>query len=167
MKIVLCGFMGCGKSSIGAMVQKKTNVNFCEIDTYVVEKYKLSISKIFEKYGEDFFRKAETDALIELLKSDDVLIGSGGGTVINPINSKIIKESGAKIIFLDVPLAAIQERLKNDKKRPLLQREDREDFIEKLYNQRKPIYENASDIVIPAGAPVKVVAKKIIKLLRI
>ncbi len=165
MKIVLCGFMGSGKTYIGKIISKKAGVKFLDMD-YVIEKNEgMTVREIFEKKGEAYFRNLEGEVLKQLLQNDNVIIGSGGGTVLNPLNVKIANDLGAKILFLDVPLSALQERLKNDKKRPLLQREDRHEFIEKLYNERYGKYKSAADIKMSAGAPPITVANRIIKLI--
>lgn len=165
MKIVLCGFMGCGKSTIGRVLAKTLKYKFLDMDKFIELKYKMTVTEIFAQKGESFFRQAESDAIIEILQNENVIVGSGGGTVINPENVELIHKNGGKIYFLDVPLPALQERLKRDIRRPLLQREDRKEFIEKLFNERYSIYKNASDLVVSAGAPIKVVVKTIVKLI--
>ena len=92
---------------------------------------------------------------------DGRVIASGGGTVLYPKNVELFHQGGSVILYLDVPLAALQERLKNDKRRPLLQVPDRRQVIARLYRQRCPQYRAAADRVIDAGAPAIVVAKRI------
>lgn len=166
MKIVLCGFMGCGKSSIGRNLAKKAKYKFIDMDYYIEKKHKMTISEMFAKKGEAFFREVESETLKEILQKDNVIIGTGGGTVINSKNVEIIKANEGKVLFLDVPLAALQERLKRDTKRPLIQRDDRREFIEKLFAQRYDLYKNASDEVIDAGAPINVVTKRIMSVMQ-
>ena len=92
------------------------------------------------------------------------MVASGGGTVIIPHKVELFHQNGSTILFLDVPLAALQERLKNDKRRPLLQKPNRRQVIEELFNQRIPLYRAAADITVDAGAPPVVVARRIVEL---
>ncbi len=165
MKILLCGFMGCGKTGIGKYTAKKNGYKFIDMDKYIVNREKMSVVDIFEKKGEPYFRELETTVLKELCQRDKIIIASGGGTILKQANIDVCNQNDCKIIFLDTPLSAIQERLKCDTKRPLLQRPDRQEFIEKLYIERYPIYKKAADYTVNAGAPVVVVAKRLKKYL--
>ena len=160
MKIVLCGFMGCGKSSIGRNLSKVLGIEFIDMDRYIETKEELTVSEIFAQKGEAEFRLLETEAIKELMEKDNVVIASGGGTVMNPLNIEEFHKGNAKIYFLDVPLAALQERLKNDKRRPLLQKPNRREVVEALYKERYPKYLNACDVRIDAGAPSLWLAKR-------
>ena len=157
--IILCGFMGSGKSSIGRRLAAKTNRQFIDLDRYIQEKTNKTISEIFRDEGEEAFRQMETEAVRELASQSDCIIAAGGGTVLREINVNLFREGGGKIIFLDVPLPALCERLKNDKQRPLLQVENRREVIETLYNKRIDLYRAAADIVFYAGHPAKYAAK--------
>ena len=106
----------------------------------------------------------EIGTIRNMVDSGDVVIACGGGTVLNPENAHLLKQGGL-ILLLDVPLPALQERLKNDTQRPLLQRPDRREFIESLHAQRMPLYRQAADLVIPAGAPGNAVARTILQML--
>lgn len=163
MKIVLCGFMGCGKSSIGRRLAKLIDYEFVDMDAFIENEENMTVSEIFAQKGECVFRELETEAVIKLMGKENVIIASGGGTVMNPINVEKIHEGGGKIYFLDVPLAALQERLKNDKRRPLLQKPDRRKVVENLFNERYDKYLSASDVRIDAGAPAVWLAKQMAK----
>lgn len=164
MNIILCGFMGCGKSSIGWRLAKLTGYKFVDIDKVIEEDAGMTVREIFAQKGENAFRSAETQAVKELSKRDNLVIATGGGTVMNPENVDTFHEGGGKILFLDVPVAALQERLKRDVRRPLLQRPDRREFIYKFHRERHPKYKDAADFVIRAGAPAIVVARNIAAL---
>ena len=166
MKIVLCGFMGCGKSSIGRNLAKILNIEFIDMDNFIEKKEELTVSEIFAQKGEAEFRRLETEAIKELMEKDGAVIASGGGTVMNLLNVEEFHKGNAKIYFLDVPLAALQERLKNDRKRPLLQKPNRREVIEKLYNERYDKYLKACDIRIDAGAPSLWLAKRMAEKIR-
>lgn len=145
--IVLCGFMGCGKSTVGKALAKKRGMKFVDMDDYIEEKQGMKISEIFEKYGESAFRDMEHQACKELSESEGYVIASGGGAFTFQRNVDVFKGKD-KIVLIDVPLAVISERLKNDKVRPLLQRPDKEQAMRELYEKRLPVYLKAADIVV-------------------
>ena len=162
--IVLCGFMGCGKSSVGRRVAKLLERQFCDLDSYIEQQAGMTVAEIFAKEGGG-----------GLPRPGDPSRGGGGrpkgyghrqrgrhGAV--PRNVEAFHKHGAHILFLDVPVAALQERLKNDKRRPLLQVPDRRKVIAELYEKRVPLYRAAADITVDGGAPAVVVAKRVAAL---
>lgn len=159
--IVLCGFMGCGKTSVGKRIAKLLDRRFCDLDLYIEKQTGMTVKEIFAKEGEEGFRVREAQAVEEVASQQGLVIASGGGTVLAQKNVDCFHRYGGKILFLDVPVAALQERLKNDKRRPLLQRPDRREFIAQLWEKRCPLYKAAADVVIDAGAPAVVVAKRV------
>ena len=98
----------------------------------------MTVSEIFAQEGEAGFRARETQAAEEVASMQGMVIASGGGTVLSPQNVEAFHRHGAKILFLDVPVAALQERLKNDKRRPLLQVPDRRRVIAELHKNGLP-----------------------------
>lgn len=153
--IVLCGFMGCGKSTVGKTIAKKTSKKFLDMDSYIEEKAEMKISEIFEKFGEDKFRDMEHEACKELSEMKGLIIASGGGAFTFERNVEVFKGKDT-IVLLNVPLETIKYRLRNDKTRPLLQRPDKDKAMEELYNKRFPLYENAADIIVSGkNTPVK------------
>lgn len=159
--IVLCGFMGCGKTSVGKRVAKLLDRQFCDLDHYIEKKAGMTVTEIFAKEGEAGFRAREAQAVEEVAAQQGLVIASGGGTVLSQKNVDCFHRYGGKILFLDVPVPALQERLKNDKRRPLLQRPDRREFIASLWEQRCPLYRAAADVIIDGGAPAVVVARRV------
>lgn len=162
--IVLCGFMGCGKTSVGRRAARLLGRELCDLDQYIEKKEGMSITEIFARYGEGGFREREAQAVAEVSRKEGMVVASGGGTVLFPHNVELFHQGGGVILFLDVPLAALQERLKNDKRRPLLQKPNRRQVIEELYRERCPQYRAAADVIIDAGAPPVVVARRIAAL---
>lgn len=153
--IVLCGFMGCGKSTVGRNVARKSGRKFIDMDLYIEKKTNMKISEIFEKYGESGFRDMEHYACIELSQMSGLVIASGGGAFTFKRNIDVFKGKDT-IVLLDVPLEIIKMRLKNDKHRPLLQRPDKNKVIKELYQKRLPLYNSAADIVISGkNTPLK------------
>ncbi len=164
--IILCGFMGCGKSSVGRRAAKLMNRQFCDLDSYIEEKSGMTVKEIFAKEGEAGFRAREAQAVEEVAAKKGMVIASGGGTVLAQHNVDAFHKHGGRILFLDVPVAALQERLKNDKRRPLLQVPDRRRVIAELYEKRCPLYRAAADLVIDGGAPAVVVARRVAEQFR-
>ena len=153
--IVLCGFMGCGKSTVGRNLARKTGMKFLDMDAYIEEKEGMKISGIFEKYGESTFRDMEHNACKELSEKEGYVIASGGGAFTFQRNIDVFKGKDT-IVLLDVPLDVISQRLKNDKTRPLLQRPDKEEAMRQLYEKRLPSYLNAADVVVSGkNTPLK------------
>ncbi|MBQ1507390.1 MAG: shikimate kinase [Ruminococcus sp.] len=153
--LVLCGFMGCGKSTVGRNLAKKTGRKFLDMDRYIEEKAGMSIPEIFEKLGEDGFRDIEHEACVELAEKSNLIIASGGGALTFQRNVEAFKGRD-KIVLLDVPLKTIKYRLRNDKSRPLLQREDKDEAMAELYFRRYPLYIAAADAVVSGqSTPMK------------
>ncbi len=159
--IVLCGFMGCGKTTVGRRAAKLLKWEFYDLDQCIEEQAGMTVSEIFDRYGEEAFRKMETQAAKELSQKSGAVIACGGGTVLFPQNVEAFHQNGGTVIFLDVPLTVLQKRLKNDTKRPLLQKPNRDEVMAELYHRRIPLYRSAADLTVKASAPFWVVAKKV------
>lgn len=147
MNVILCGFMGCGKSTIGKAISKKIKYEFIDSDEFIEKQEKMTIPEIFEKFGEDYFRNKETDAISKISKLDHCVVSLGGGAVLNKKNANIIKKSG-KLYFLNVSAQEVYNRLKDDDTRPLLQTDDKLSAISSLLSKRLPIYTEVSDVKI-------------------
>lgn len=145
--IVLCGFMGCGKSTVGKNLARKSGRKFIDMDSFIEEKAGMTVSEIFKRHSESGFRDMEHEACLELAEMSDLVIASGGGSFTFERNVNAFKNKDI-IVFLDVPLEVIKIRLKNDKVRPLLQRPDKDKAMKELYDKRFPIYKKAADIVV-------------------
>ncbi len=139
--------MGCGKSTVGKNIARKTGKKFLDMDSYIEKKAGMRISEIFEKYGEDKFRDMEHEACIELSQTSGLIIASGGGAFTFQRNVDVFKGKDT-IVFLDVDLEVIKYRLRNDKTRPLLQKPDKDKVMKELYEKRYPIYQSAADVVV-------------------
>ena len=159
--IILCGFMGCGKTSVGRRAAELTGRELCDLDAYIEDKAGMSVSEIFAEFGESGFRQREAEAAREVAGTPGLIIASGGGTVLSKANVEAFHEKGGVIVLLDAPLPALQERLKNDRRRPLLQVPDRRKVIRELYEKRIPLYRAAADFTVDAGAPPLTVARRV------
>ena len=145
--IVLIGFMGTGKSTISAYLNKCFDMETVDMDQVISEREKMSISKIFETYGEEYFRNAETNLLKELQSRKNVVISCGGGTPLREENVKEMKKNG-KVVLLTAKPGTIFERVKDNHDRPLLENNKSVEFIEELMLKRKDKYIAAADIII-------------------
>ncbi len=159
--IILCGFMGCGKTTVGENLRKKTGMNLIDTDKYIEETQGMTISKIFETQGEAYFRDLEYKACKELADKKGVIISTGGGALTFERNVDVLKKSGT-IVLIDVPLNVLKLRLKNDKTRPLLQRPDKDRAMKELYEKRMPVYKAAADVTVDGDKSPLQVALNII-----
>ncbi|MBQ8490426.1 MAG: shikimate kinase [Pseudobutyrivibrio sp.] len=145
--IVLIGFMGTGKSTISAHLCRCFDMETVDMDQVIAEKEGMSISKIFETYGEEYFRNAETNLLKELQSRKNVVISCGGGTPLREENVKEMKKNG-KVVLLTAKPETIFERVKDNHDRPLLENNKSVGYIEELMLKRMDKYLAAADIVI-------------------
>lgn len=159
--IILCGFMGSGKTTVGTLLSKKLGMSFIDLDSYIEKKEEMTVSQIFEQHGEPYFRQREREASVELAEKRGLIISTGGGTLIDKQNVEAFRKSG-KIVLLDLAVEIIAERLKGDNTRPLLQRDDKEKAMRELYGKRMPLYKEAADIIIDAAAAPLIVCGRII-----
>lgn len=145
MKIILIGFMGSGKTTIGKLLAEKLNLNFIEMDDVILKKSKRkNINEIFEKDGESKFRIIETEVAKELVNKEHAVISSGGGVITNKINIDYLKKEGV-IVYLETSFESIKKRLENIDDRPLFK--DKKSALN-LYKKRLPIYTNFAQLVI-------------------
>ena len=145
--IILIGPMGSGKSTIGNIIAKRLNREFQDSDHHIENRTGVDIARIFDIEGEEGFRERETHALEELLSENDRAIATGGGSVLRAENQRMLKQQGY-IIFLDTSLNQQMQRLRRDRKRPLLQTDNPRKRLESLSSERRPIYLDLADLVV-------------------
>ena len=163
--IVLIGFMGTGKSSVGRILAKRAKREFVDIDRYLEEKEKRKIRDIFEREGEVYFRKLEKEAILRWASAGNKVITTGGGAVVDPENLSVLKANGILITLVAKP-ETIYERVKNSKRRPLLNgSEDLFSEIQKLLEKRKPFYEKSDYYFDTDGKSASQVANLMQKVL--
>ena len=162
--IILCGFMGCGKSTVGTLLAKKTGMAFVDLDSYIEKQENKTIARIFEESGEAHFRELEKQAARALSEKKGVVIAAGGGTLTFQENVDSLKNGGI-IVLLDLPVETVAKRLKNDTTRPLLNRPDKDKAMKELYDKRLPLYRAAADIVVNADNSPMQVCKEIIDMI--
>ncbi len=161
--IVLCGFMGCGKSTVGKGLAEKLNMEFVDTDTEIEENEGMKISQIFESFGEKHFRELETKLIEKLSQEEGRVIALGGGLAANPENHCFLKKCG-KIVFLNCEIEETLRRISGDKSRPLTALGS-EDIISR-YNQRLPIYRSISDITVDSTGESHKTLESILEELR-
>ena len=122
--IILIGFMGCGKTSVGIRLSYRMKRTMVDTDKWIEKKQKMTITDIFDTYGEDTFRRMETECLKELIQAaDGQIISVGGGLPVREENHRLLRKLG-RVIYLKVTPETVYLRLKDDTSRPLLQVED-------------------------------------------
>lgn len=147
MNIVLIGFMGSGKTTVGKALSEKCGREFLDTDALIEANEGRKISEIFAKEGEAHFRKLEYDVLNNLTEAKDKIISTGGGIVTYPDNRGLLKKAG-KVVYLRVKPETVVKRLEGDESRPLLMGDDKLSKVENLLSSRKAMYEEAADIII-------------------
>ena len=146
--VILIGYMGCGKSTIGRKLSYRLRKPFLDTDKQIEQKQKCTISEIFERYGEETFRDMETDYLKLLLEEkSEYVIAVGGGLPLREENRRLLKQLGI-CIYLRATPDTIYDRLKNDTSRPLLQKEDPYAVICQMLEERSGIYESCADEIL-------------------
>ncbi len=152
MKIILIGFMGVGKTTIGKNIADKLNTRFIDIDEAIEKREKKTIKEIFEVYGEEYFRKMENKLLSKLINEDNIVISTGGGIVKTEENYNLLTNSD-NVIFLDASVETIIKNVSSTieeiNKRPLLKNsKDLYKTINTLLSERYEKYKNVSNINI-------------------
>jgi len=155
--------MGTGKTAVGKELAKLKNWQFLDLDELIELKEKLTIADIFAKYGEPYFRKAESKALKEISKEKNFVVACGGGVVINPENTKTMKETGL-MICLSAAAEVILERTSGYAHRPLLNVPNPKKQIQLLLKLRAPYYAKAHKCIDTSKSSVKEVVNKILKI---
>lgn len=164
MTIFLCGFMGCGKSTIGQILAKKSGCGFCDTDELIVKNEGMTIPEIFSQKGEPYFRTVEAETVKSLCEKNTV-VACGGGAMQNSDTAEAVKNNGGVIVYLNVPFDVCYDRIKDDTNRPIVVNNTKEQ-LEEIYNNRRDIYMKNSTIMVEAvGSPTEI-AGSIIDIIR-
>ncbi len=169
-KIILLGYMGCGKSTIASRLSKRTGIPFVDLDKSIEERTNLSINEIFEQKGELYFRKLEREIFIELLHSAETqIIGLGGGTPCYANNHELLKGADVFSIYLKASVETLTNRLVSNKsKRPLISNKSEDEikeFIAKHLFERSFYYNQAQNVVPIDGKTKDETVEDILKIL--
>lgn len=162
MNIILCGFMGSGKTTVGMELAKIMGRKFVDTDEMIEREQGVAIKAIFTVHGEDYFRDLEFECCKSISDLKNCVVSAGGGTLTFQRNVDVLK-LGGKIVFLDADFDVICQRIGNSKTRPLFQ--DREK-ARQLYDERKEKYMNAADYVIDGNMSARKTAMQIADIFR-
>ena len=144
--LVLVGFMATGKTEVGKLLAKKLERDFVDVDDNIVSTTGMSIDKIFEDFGEDFFRDLESNIIQKISDMTDLVIATGGGSLLRPENVENLKRTGVLVCLTASP-KEILRRVGDERHRPLLNVKDRLTTIREMMEKRNPYY-NLSDIMV-------------------
>jgi shikimate kinase len=140
--IVLVGMMGAGKSSIGRRLASELGLPFVDADGEIEAAAGMTISEIFETHGEPYFRSGEARVIARLLEGGPQVLASGGGAFINPQTRALIGARGVSV-WLKADLDVLMRRIRRRSDRPLLKTDDPEQTLQRLIEERYPIYAEA------------------------
>lgn len=163
--IMLIGFMGSGKSTIAKYLSHILEMQDLETNEFIVKREDMTINEIFQRKGEEYFRRCENNALRELETRQGIIISCGGGMPMKDENVELMKKNG-KIVLLTASPETIYERVKYSNERPLLNGNMNVEYIKDLMEQRKDRYESIADIVVDTNnKPIHVIAEEVVSKL--
>lgn len=152
--IYLCGFMGCGKSTVGRILAKKLGAEFYDLDSYIEKKAGMRISEIFEKHGEEHFRSLESQAIEEFQKKKGV-VATGGGAMLSEKNAQTANKNGI-VVFIDTAFEICYDRIKGDESRPIAFNSTEDELFDR-YDARYPLYKKHSTFTVDGnGTPLQI-----------
>ena len=158
--------MGAGKTTVGLRLAEILGKQFIDSDRDIELKTGVSIPLIFELEGEQGFREREREAIEQLTNEDNIVLATGGGSILDKNNRKFMKERGF-VIYLQAPLEQLLERTAKDKNRPLLQTADPRKTLGDIIEKREPFYLQTADLVYKtSNKQIRDVISNIISLLQ-
>ena len=161
--IFLIGFMGCGKSTVALKLNQMYGMHVMEMDQEIANRQGMSISDIFEQYGEEYFRDLESALLKEVAMSSKQVVSCGGGVVLRENNVIEMKKSG-HIVLLTAKPENVLKRVQKDDNRPILKGRKTVEDIRTLMEVRREKYEGAADIIIETDdKPIAEICDEIIQ----
>ncbi|WP_395947317.1 shikimate kinase AroK [Caedibacter taeniospiralis] len=163
--VFLIGPVGAGKSTIGRQLASELKLEFVDSDREIEQRCGVDIDWIFDLEGEEGFRKREQEVLNDLANRQGIVLATGGGAILLPENRTLLSSRG-KVVYLQASIEQQLERTAKDKKRPLLQVDDKEAQLKKLMAEREPLYQEIADITIETSeTTVRNVVQRITNLL--
>ncbi|TLM98589.1 shikimate kinase [bacterium] len=163
--LVLTGFMGTGKTTVGKRVARELGMKFVDTDKEIEKITGLTVSEIFSGYGEVRFRSEELAAVRRLAQGDNQVIATGGGVVLNRENMTLLRANGVVVCLMATP-EVIYERVRRKRNRPLLATADPEATINKLLQERDSYYRAADGVVDTSGKSPEKVRDEIIAIFK-
>ncbi|MDA0674248.1 MAG: shikimate kinase [Cyanobacteria bacterium] len=165
VNLYLVGMMGAGKSTLGQVVAQRLGYHFLDTDTVIESVAQRPITEIFATDGEAAFRALETAVLQQVVAYTRSVVATGGGMVLRRENWGLLRHG--VVVWLDVPLTVLTQRLQRDQSRPLLQRPDWQAHLANLMAQRRPLYQEADiHLTVPGGESVEAVGDRLMAALR-
>lgn len=167
MKVVLIGYRGAGKTTIGRMLSSVLGYEYISTDEEIVKRVGMKIPEYVQKYGWEAFRDVESEVASEVSEKDDVVIDTGGGIVLREKNVHALRKNGV-IIFLSAPPEVLAERIKDDTGRPPLKKgKTHWEEVKEVLEERMPYYRRAMDFEVTTnGKSPEEVVEEIMRLLR-
>ena len=144
--VVMVGMMGAGKTAVGRALALALDVPFLDSDAEIESAANMSVQEIFSRDGEPFFRDKEAQVIERLLESQRGILSTGGGAFLAERNRQAISDKGVSV-WLNAALPVLWQRVKHKDTRPLLRTDNPRDTLEKIYNERVPVY-SMSDIAV-------------------
>jgi shikimate kinase len=148
--LILVGMMGSGKTTMGRSLAKHMGKNFVDSDEEIISRTGVTVPHIFDIEGEAGFRLRETVAIRDVVARNNIVLATGGGAILTEQNRTMLQQSGI-VIYLKASVHDLWQRTRHDRNRPLLQTKDPHAKLTELFNQRDPIYQQVSDIVVQSG----------------
>lgn len=148
--VFLVGLMGAGKTTVGRLLARRLKMRFVDSDHEVSAATGVTIPTIFDIEGESGFRRRESEVIQRLSQNVDIVMATGGGSILDPENRRCLRERGM-VVYLSAAPETLHERTRKDAGRPLLQVGDRLARLRELYQQRDPLYREVADITIEVG----------------
>ena len=163
--IFLVGPMGAGKSAVGRQLARLLHLDFMDSDDEIEARTGVDIPFIFEKEGEDGFRKREAKAIDDLTCKDGIVLATGGGAIVDPQNRNFLGARGF-VVYLYTTVDQQLARTRKGRDRPLLENDDPRQVLEDLMEKREALYREIADLVVATdGRKVKAVANEILEKL--
>jgi shikimate kinase len=148
--LILVGMMGSGKTTMGRALAKHLGKVFVDSDEEIIKRTGVTVPHIFDIEGESGFRLREAATIRELAGRDNMVLATGGGAVLDDQNRAVLQQNGI-VIYLKANVHDLWQRTRHDRNRPLLQTRDPYAKLNELFQQRDPLYQQVSDIVVQSG----------------
>jgi shikimate kinase len=148
--LILVGMMGSGKTTMGRALARQLGKDFVDSDEEIIKRTGVTVPHIFDVEGESGFRLRETAAIKDLAARDNLVLATGGGAVLAEENRTALQQNGI-VIYLKAGVHDLWQRTRHDRNRPLLQTKDPHGRLTELFQERDPLYQQVSDIVVQSG----------------
>lgn len=161
--IILCGFMGCGKTTVGKQLARLYGYTFIDLDSRIESKAGKSIPEIFEAEGESGFRDREYQSILELAGGQDMVLALGGGAVTYPRNLEALRRMGT-IVYLECPFSVCYARIRHSQNRPLVR--EGEEKLRRRFDERHPIYAGSADVIVNADGDAERISRAVYDIVK-